>query len=406
MNFCSWISADGKLIMLEKCVRTVPYGFLSVLFAVYLSQLGFDVYLIGLVLTLTVFTSAFYTFAVSFMADRYGRKRTLIFFLLMDFTAGVLLFASTAWWAVILAGAVGNFSIGAGEVGPFLSLEQAMLPTTSDSKHRTLAFTFYNLAGYASSAVGALLAALSQYFLSGPAAYRPLFLLYLSSGVIGAVLYSRMSRNVEVVLRSKTHKRPILSERSKPIVWKLSGLFFLDSFGGGFVLQSIMSYYFYERFALQLSSLGLIFSASQIMMAASLLAAERIARRIGLLNTMVLSQIPSNLLLITIAFAPTTLTAVVLLLCRSATNQMDWPTRQSYIMAVVDETDRTPAAGFTNLARSASQTVSPFFAGYAIAKVWAGFPFLAGGIIKLVYDFILYRSFRRIKPPEEMKKDT
>jgi MFS family permease len=217
--------------MLEKCVRTVPYGFLGVLFAIYLSQLGFDVFLIGVVLTLTVFTSAFYTFAVSFMADRYGRKRTLIFFTLMDFVAGTLLFTSTAWWAIVLAGVVGNFSVGTGEVGPFLSLEQAILPTSCDSKHRTLMFTFYNLVGYAASSIGALLAALSQHFGSGPTAYRPLFLLYLASGLMGATLYSRMSKNVEAALSSKAHTRPILSERSKPIVWKLSGLFLLTLLG-------------------------------------------------------------------------------------------------------------------------------------------------------------------------------
>jgi len=405
MSFDSWISADGKLIILEKCVRTVPYGFLSVLFAVYLSQLGFNAFLIGAILTLTVFTSAFYTFAISFMADRYGRRRTLIFFLLMDFVAGTLLFVSTAWWTVILAGAVGNFSIGTGEVGPFLSLEQAILPNACDSKHRTLTFSFYNLAGRAASSVGALLLSFSQYFSSGPAAYRPLFFIYLVSGLVGALLYSRLSKNVEAVLNVKEHKRQILSERSKPIVWRLSGLFFIDAFGGGLILQSIMSYYFYERFALQLSSLGLIFSAAQILMAVSLLAADCIARKIGLLNTMVVSQIPSNLLLASIPFAPTPFTAVALLLCRSSLDQIDWPTRQSYIMAVVDEADRTPAAGFTNVSRSAAQSVSPFFAGYAIANIWTGMPFLAAGTLKLVYDFILYRSFHNIKPPEEKEKD-
>lgn len=404
MSSGNWLSIDGKLIMLEKCVRTVPYGFLGVLFAVYLSQLGFDAFLIGVVLTVTVFTSAFYTFAVSFIADRYGRKRTLIFFALMDFVAGTLLFVSTAWWTPVLAGIVGNMTVGAGEVGPFLSLEQAILPKTCDSKHRTLTFSIYNLAGYASSSVGALLAALPQYLGSGPAAYRPLFLAYLASGLVGGILYSRMSKNVEAVFNSTGQKRPILSEKSKPIVRKLSALFAIDSFGGGFIGQSIISYYFYERFALQLSSLGLIFSATQIVTAASFLAAERIARKIGLLNTMVFSHIPSNLFLTSIAFAPTPLGAVFLLLCRHSLSQMDVPTRQSYVMAVVDEADRTPAAGFTNVTRSVAQSASPSLAGYAMANIWIGTPFLAAGTFKLAYDFIVYGSFRRIKPPEEMEK--
>lgn len=404
MSSGSWLSTDGKLIMLAKCVRTVPYGFLGVLFAVYLSQMGFDAFLIGIVLTATIFSSACYTFAVSFIADRYGRKRTLIFFAMMDVVAGTLLFASTAWWAPVLAGIVGNMTVGAGEVGPFLSLEQAILPKTCDTKHRTLTFSVYNLAGYASSSVGALLAALPQYLGSGLTAYRPLFLAYLASGLVGAALYSRISKNVEVALDSVGQRRPILSEKSKPIVRKLAGLFAIDSFGGGFIGQSIISYYFYERFALQLTSLGLIISATQIMTAASFLAAERIARRIGLLNTMVLSHIPSNIFLTSIAFATTPASAVFLLLCRHSLSQMDVPTRQSYVMAVVDDADRTPAAGFTNVSRSVAQSVSPSLAGYAMANIWIGIPFLAAGTLKLAYDFIIYGSFRRIKPLEETEK--
>lgn len=395
------MDSDGKLILVEKAVRTVPYGFLGVLFAVYLSQLGFSSLLIGVVLTATVFSSALYTFSVSFVADRIGRKRTLVFFALMDFIAGSFLFISTTWWAPVLAGIVGNMTVGAGEVGPFLSLEQAVIPRTCDSQHRTLAFSWYNLVGYASSSVGALIAGLPQYFGSGPSAYRPLFAAYLVSGLVGSVLYSKLSKGIEIQRTTTPVKRAILSEKSKPIVQKLSALFAIDAFGGGFIGTSILSYYFYERFALQLTSLGLIFSATQIVTAMSFLAAERIARRIGLLRTMVFSHIPSNVFLIAVPFAPSAFGAIFLLLCRQSLSQMDVPTRQSYVMAVVDEDDRTPAAGFTNVTRSVAQSVSPLVAGYAIATLWIGSIFVAAGTLKLAYDVLIYRSFRRIKPPEE-----
>ena len=398
MKFGEWISIDGKLLLIEKCVRTVPYGFLGVVFAVYLSELGFDAFRIGIVLTLTTLSSAVYTFMVSFIADRIGRKRTLIFFAFTDFVAGSLLFLSSSWWAPVLAGIVGNMTVGAGEVGPFLSIEQAMLPQTCDSKRRTLAFSVYNLAGYASSSVGALLAGLPQYLGSSPAAYRPLFLGYLASGLLGSLLYSRLSKRIEARAEPK---RQILSEKSKPIVRKLSVLFSLDAFGGGFIGQSILSYYFFERFALQLTSLGLIFSATQIVTAMSFLAAERIARRIGLLRTMVFSHVPSNIFLSAVPFAPSAIWAVALLLCRHSLSQMDVPTRQSYTMALIEERDRTAAAGFTNVSRTVASSVSPSLAGYAIANLWIGSPILAAGTFKLIYDFLIYGSFRKVKPPEE-----
>lgn len=394
---------DGRLVLIEKSVRTIPYGFLGVLFGVYMDRLGFDPFFIGVVLTATVFSSALYTFSVSFLADRVGRRRSLVFFALMDCVAGSLLFLSTAWWAPVLAGVVGNMTVGAGEVGPFLSLEQAIIPKTCDPKHRTLGFSWYNLVGYASSSVGALMAGLPQYLGSGPEAYRPLFAAYLLSGVVGSILYARLSKTVEVE-KTASVKRPILSEKSKPIVKKLSALFAVDSFGGGFIGTSIMSYYFYKRFALQYTSLGLIFSATAIVTAISFLAAERIARRIGLLRTMVFSHIPSNLFLTAVPFAPSALGSILLLLCRQSLSQMDVPTRQSYVMAVVDEADRTPAAGLTNVSRSVAQSASPSLAGYAIATVWIGSPFVVAGTLKLVYDLLIYGSFRNIKPPEETRK--
>jgi MFS family permease len=395
------VSHDGRTVFVAKIVRTIPYGFLGVLFGVYLAQLGFSAVAIGIVLAATVLSSAFYTFIISFVADRIGRRRTLVFFALTDFVAGGLLFLSTAWWGPVLAGIVGNMTVGAGEVGPFLSLDQAILPKTCESNRRTLAFSIYNLVGYGASSVGALLAGVPEYFGSGISAFRPLFLAYMISGLFGAFLYSTLSRDVEVEDIHAGQKRAVLSTEAKPVVLKLSALFAIDAFGGGFIGQSILAYFFYVRFALSLSSLGAIFFATQIITSVSFLLAPLIARRVGLLRTMVFTHIPSNIFLTAVAFAPTPLIAVVLLLCRQSTSQMDVPARQSYVMAMVKESDRTAAAGFTNTTRTVSSSLSPSVAGYAIANIWVAAPLLAAGILKLAYDFLIYASFRKTEPPEE-----
>jgi len=393
----SWINRDGKTVFLEKTVRTVPYGFLGVLFGVYLAQLGFNAFEIGVVLTLTVLSSAFYTFIVSFVADRIGRRRTLVFFALTDFAAGSALFLSTAWWAPVFAGIVGNMTVGAGEVGPFLSLEQAIVPRTCNPDRRTLAFSIYNLVGYGASSLGALIAGVPQYF-----GYRPLFLAYMASGLLGALLYASLSEKVEIEHGHEGKKHPALSQKARPVVLKLSALFAVDAFGGGFIGQSILSYYFYTRFALDLSTLGEIFFATQIVTALSFLVAARIARKIGLLRTMVFTHIPSNVFLTAVAFAPTPFTAVFFLLCRHSLSQMDVPARQSYVMAIVDESDRTAAAGLTSSTRTVSSSISPSIAGYAIETIWIGIPLVAAGLLKLAYDLMIYVTFRKVKPPEEM----
>src|SRR5437660_6554832 len=192
------MTKDGKVVLIEKAVRTVPYGFLGVLFSVYLSkELGLGAFLIGVVLALTVASSAIYTLVASVFADRLGRKRTLIFFALTDALAGALLFSSNSLWAPIAAGIVGNMTVGAGEVGPFLTLEQAILPGASDGRSRTLGFSIYNLVGYVSSSAGALVVGLPQYIGSGIGGYRPLFLAYFVSGLLGAYLDSKLSTRSE-----------------------------------------------------------------------------------------------------------------------------------------------------------------------------------------------------------------
>ena len=352
-------------------------------------------------LTLTILSSALYTFVISFVADRIGRRRTLVFFALTDFVAGTLLFSSTAWWAPVLAGIVGNMTVGAGEVGPFLSLEQAMLPRTCGPERRTLAFSIYNFVGYGASAVGAGLAGLAS--VPSPEELRPFFLGYLASGLVGAFLYARLSRHVESETAATTRK--VLSSKGRPIVYRLSALFAIDSFGGGFIGGNILSLYFAGRFGLQLSTLGAVFFVAQLVTALSFFLAARIAARIGLLRTMVFSHVPSNLFLIAVAFAPTALTAVLFLFCRQSLSQMDVPTRQSYVMAIVDESDRTPAAGLTSTTRTVTSSISPSIAGYALQNLWEGIPLVAAGILKLIYDSLIYVSFRNVRPPEETQDE-
>ncbi len=392
-----WLARDGKLILLEKAVRTVPFGFLGVVFPIYLSQLGFAPILVGLVIALTTVTSAFYTLVASLVADRLGRKRTLIFFALTDTVAGFLLFSVASAWAVIAAGIVGNMSVGAGEVGPYLSLKQSIFPKSIPPSRRTLGFGVYNLIGYGASATGASLADLPQFGQTGLLVYRPLFLAYMISGLLGALLYSQLSQAAEKA-RAGTSRPITLSKASRPTILKLSGLFGVDAFAGGFIGSSIVAYYFYLRYGLDLGSLGLIVAATQIVTAISFLVSARIASRIGLVRTMVFTHLPSNIVMIALPFAPSVSGAVALLLVRQSMSQMDVAPRQSLVVSIVPESDRTAGSGITNSSRSFSQSVSPFLAGYAIENVWVGAPFVFAGTLKIAYDLLLYRSFHNTKP--------
>ncbi len=390
-----WISRDGKIIFLEKAVRTIPYGFLGVVFPVYLAQLGFNPLLVGLVLTLTTVTSAFYTFIASLVADRIGRRRTLVFFALTDSLAGLVLFSISSPWGPVAAAVIGNMSVGAGEVGPYLSLEQAILPRVMGSSRRTWGFSVYNLIGYGASASGALIASLPQFNGIGFATFRPLFLAYLLSGLVGVLLYSKTSRKSEPETMIEMG-HPALSKKSQPTVLRLAALFGLDSFGGGFIGSSIITYYFYFRYQLQLSSLGLILAGTQIVTAASFLLAARLSGRFGLVNPMVFTHLPSNVILAFIPFAPSPLFCFALLLDRQSMSQLDVAPRQSFVVSVVPESDRTAASGITNSSRSFSQSPSPFIAGYAIENIWVGSPFVFAGSLKIVYDLLLYRLFRKV----------
>lgn len=306
--------------------------------------------------------------------------------------------------AVVVAAIVGGVAVAAGETGPFVSIEQAALPSCCQERYRNQLFSMYNVAGYAGASSGALLAGLPQFFESALGmirAYAPLFLIYALTGLLSVVSYSRLSNKIEVRPGPSSASGKI-ARNSRSLIAKLSVLFALDSFGGGFIAQSFLSYWFYLRFGASLTQLGVIFFGTQLVTAISFIAAAKIAARIGLLNTMVFTHLPSNLLLITLAFAPSLEWAALLLLSRHSLSQMDVPTRQSYVVAVVAEPERAVAAGMTNTSRTLAQSFGPSIAGFLIQYAAMGFPLILGGGVKVVYDLLLYFNFRRIKPPEEI----
>jgi MFS family permease len=408
-----WISKDGRLLLTARILRTFAYGFLSIIISIYLKLIGFDVFLIGLILTSTLINSVIFTLVASFYADRTGRRKMLVIYAIMMAISGVIFFVTSNYIALIVAGLIGTINVTGTETGAFLSIEQAVLPqTVNDSKKRNTLFAFYNMVGTFAMSAGVLVSGLPgiiqhQYGLNQIDSIRLLFLAYsiLGIGVLG--IYLSLSKRVELMQRrgggenqdEKRIPKPLtqtLSPASKKIVAKLSGLFAIDSFGGGFVIQSIVSLWFFTKFGADLTLLSYIFSIAGVLTAFSFLASAKIADRIGLINTMVFTHIPSNILIILVAFSPTLPIAIAFYLARMALSQMDVPTRQSYIVAVVKENERTAAAGITNISRNITQAISPSIAGSILQSVSLLFaPFLLGGLIKIVYDIALYLQFKR-----------
>ena len=435
LNSFQWISKDGKLLLTARILRTFAYGFLSIIISIYLKLIGFDGFLIGLILTSTLINSVIFTLVASFYADRIGRRKMLIIYALLMAISGVIFFVTSNYIALIVAGLIGTINVTGTETGAFLSIEQAMLPQTlKDTKKRNTLFAFYNMVGTFAMSAGVLVSGLPgiiqhQFGLSEIRSISPLFLLYSILGVAVLATYLLLSKKVELKgkadkeekaqvqvqggdLESDEKKKPRilkpltqpLSPASKKIVGKLSGLFAIDSFGGGFVIQSIVSLWFFTKFGADLTLLSYIFSIAGVLTAFSFLASAKIADRIGLINTMVFTHIPSNILLILVAFSPTLPIAVAFYLARMALSQMDVPTRQSYIVAVVKEDERTAAAGITNISRNITQAISPSIAGSILQSVSLLFaPFLLGGLLKIIYDIALFFSFKNTKPSDEKK---
>jgi MFS family permease len=409
------LTRDGWLLFGTRFIRLFAYGSLSVVLVFYLIGLGLSEPQTGILLTLTLVGDTAVSLYLTTRADRIGRRRMLIVGALLMAGAG-LVFASTRHlWLLVLAGTVGVISPSGHEVGPFLSIEQAALSHVVTDRTRTEVFAWYTLTGSLATALGALAGGTATRMLQETmmpvSSYRIIVILYAALGVVLAVLFSRLSRAAEATtLGEKKACRATFAglsglERSREVVLKLSALFALDSFGGGFVIQSFAAYWFYLRFGVHPGTLGAIFFWANIFAGLSALLASRLASRFGLIRTMVGTHLPSNVLLILVPLMPTLSLAVLVLLVRFSISQMDVPTRQSYIMAVVSPDERSAAAGVTSVARTIGAAISPLFVGFMFARPdLINVPFFIAGTLKIIYDLLLYREFVAVQPPEEMQR--
>jgi MFS family permease len=396
------LSRDGWLLFATCAVRSFAYGFLSVVLGLYLDAIGLDKLTIGWIFTAALAGGAMMTVALTSVADRFGRRSLLIVGAGLMALAGFT-FATTnnpVW--LTIAAIIGTISPSGKEVGPFLSIEQAILPETTHDRNRTAVFSAYNLVGSLFGALGALAVGLPSLFsvpmISG---YRMLVWGYVLAAILMMALFALLSPSIEAKTNATPEGRKIGVRRSRGIVAKLTGLFALDAFAGGFIVQSIVAYWFYLRYQTDLNALGGIFFGTNLLAALSFLAAPAIARRFGLLNTMVFTHLPSNLLLLLVPLMPDLELAVVLLLARNLLSQLDVPTRQSYTMAVVDPDERAASAGILSVGRNIGAAIAPLFTGAVLAVPTVGLPFLLAGGLKIIYDLWIFAVFRNVKPPEE-----
>jgi MFS family permease len=453
---------DILILFSTRIVRLFAYGSLSVMLALYLAAVGLTEPQIGLLLTLTLVGDTAVSLWLTTRADRFGRRRTLMIGAVLMVAAGLVFAVTHDFWLLLLAATVGVISPSGNEVGPFLSIEQAALSHIVSDRNRTKTFAWYTLAGSLATAGGSLaggllIGALELARVTPIDSYRTGVAGYALMGVALLLLFTRLSSATEVDHPNsplpkpgetphnsprpleqeqgvKAHNSPLplakegqgvrahnsplpLGEgqgvrvaaylglaRSHRVVLRLSALFAIDAFGGGFVIQSLTAYWFYLRFGVSPSMLGGIFFGANLLAGLSALAAVRLAARFGLINTMVFTHLPSNILLILVPLMPNLPLAIAVLFLRFSISQMDVPTRQSYVMAVVPPEERSAAAGVTGVARTIGASIAPMLAGVFLAHA-ATFDllfYMAGGL-KIVYDLLLYRSFITVRPPEEKK---
>jgi MFS family permease len=408
------LSDNGRILFSTRILRLFGYGFLSVILALYLSELGLSDVNIGLLLTLTLLGDTAISLWITTNADRIGRQRMLISGAMLMILAGGLFAATRNYYLLLLAATIGVISPSGNEVGPFLSIEQASLTQLVSDRQRTRVFAWYNLAGSFATALGALAGGgLSQ--LVQNIGYTPLLsyrVVILGYGMIGLLLvgqFARLSPSIEVPINM--HGQPSVNSeplrflglyRSQKVVFRLAALFSLDAFAGGFVVQSLMALWFNQRFGVEPAILGAIFFGANILAGVSALSAAWVASKIGLVNTMVFTHLPSNVLLFLVPFMPSLSLAISVLLLRFSISQMDVPTRQSYTMAVVAPDERSAASGITGVARTIGASLSPVITGIFMSNpAFLGLPFIISGGLKIFYDLALYFNFRAVKPPEE-----
>jgi MFS family permease len=409
------LDRDGRLLFATRFIRLFAYGALSVVLVFYLVGLGLTEFDTGLLLTSTLLGDTLVSLYLTTRADRIGRRRMLIVGAFLMGAAGIAFALTRQMWVLVVAGTIGVISPSGQEVGPFLPIEQAALSQVVPGRARTDVFAWYTLAGSLATALGALAAGYLTQTLQRTWApvesYRAVVVAYAGFGLALAAIFAGASPAVEAAVPAGTAAgRSIIArlsgiDQSGHVVLRLAGLFALDSFGGGFVVQSFAAYWFYLRFGIDPKMLGTLFFAANVFAGISALVASRLARRIGLLNTMVVTHLPSNILLMLIPLMPTLPLAALVLLLRFSISQMDVPTRQSYTMALVTPEERSAASGITGVARTTGAALSPLFAGLLFAHPsLINVPFYIAGALKIAYDLLLFRAFRSLKPPEELTR--
>ena len=400
-----------NVLFATRLIRMFCYGFLSVILALYLADAGLSETQIGLLFTLTLVGDAGISLWLTTSADRFGRKRTLLIGALLMAGAGIVFLLTKDIIVLMAATIIGVISPSGNEIGPFLPVEQAGLTQIIPNEKRTSIFAWYNLVGSFATATGALssgwLAQLLQaQGMPAGAAYRVVLMGYAAGGFLIMLLFLWLTPDVEIPAAEKasTTPRVLGLHKSRKVVLKLSALFALDAFAGGFVVQSMVAYWFHVKFGVDSGVLGSIFFGANVLAGISALLAVSIAKKVGLLNTMVFTHVPSNILLMLVPLMPNLPLAILVLLLRFSISQMDVPTRQSYTVAVVDPDERSAAAGVTGIARSIGASLSPVLTGILLGVPGLlSAPFILSGGLKLVYDFLLYRSFQETKPPEETR---
>jgi MFS family permease len=405
----TFLTGDGRVLFITRIVRMFAYGLLAVILALYLAQAGLSDAEIGVLLSLTLLGDALISLWITTRADRVGRKRMLLIGSALMVFAGILFSVTRNFYLLLLAAIIGVISPSGNEVGPFLAIEQSALSEIVAGERRTQVFAWYQLAGSLATALGSLIGGgLAQELQIGGAtplmSYRIIILAYAVLGLVLTGIFAILSSTIEPTLSEeiKTQANVLGLGKSSKIVVKLSALFSLDAFAGGLVVQSIVAYWFHVHYGVNPATLGAIFFGANIFAGISALSAAWIARKIGLLNTMVFTHAPSNVLLIMVPLMPNLSLAIIMLLLRFSISQMDVPTRQSYTLAVVSPDERSSAAGVTGIARTLGTSLAPIFSAPLVGvPVLSGAPFIVSGLLKLIYDFILYRSFKTIKPEEE-----
>jgi len=399
------------ILFTTRILRLFCYGFVSVILALYLADVGLSEAEIGLLFTFTLLGDAGISLWLTTSADRFGRKRTLLIGALLMAGAGLVFVMTNNLVILIAAAIIGVISPSGNEIGPFLAVEQAGLTQIITNEKRTQVFAWYNLVGSFATATGALSGGwlaqiLQSQGLSAGAAYRVVLMGYSVGGILLMLLFFGLTQQMEVPAEQKiaTGYRMLGLHKSRDVVLKLSAFFALDAFAGGLILQSMMAYWFHVKYGIESGMLGSIFFGANILAGISALLAVPLSKKIGLINTMVFTHVPSNILLMLVPLMPNLPLAIFVLLLRFSISQMDVPTRQSYTIAVVAPDERSAASGVTGIARSLGASVSPALTGllFTIPGMFS-LPFFLSGGLKIVYDLLLYRSFQTMKPPEEQK---